>query len=115
MQALSHQRLDKLICQPLAERGAIVDYRNTLGLQHLHRIVAGIMTAVIVVAHYAEAGIEPLLSIAVASGDRCDLSNTGVVVNTCRRDAGAGVPMADHAGDAFVHQALGYRNGGAWV
>ena len=66
-------------------------------------------------AHDAEAGIKPLLSIAMAGGDRRNLGNTGVVVNPRRRNAGAGVPMADHTDHAFVDQTLRHGDGGARI
>lgn len=101
--------------RPLAEGGAIVDHRDALGFQRFHRILPGIVAAVVVVAHHAEAGVKALLRVAVAGGDRRHLSDAGVVVDARRRDAGAGVPVADHAGHAFVDQTLRDGHGGARI
>ncbi|MNG61223.1 hypothetical protein D3C79_194040 [compost metagenome] len=115
MYTLCRQRLDKLVRQPLAERGAIVDDCNALGFQHLDGIFTGVITTVVIMAHHAKAGIKPLLSIGMTCGNRCNLGNAGIVINARRRDAGAGIPMADHAGDTFVHQTLRHCNGGTRV
>ena len=71
--------------------------------------------AVIIVAHHAKAGVEALFGIGVPGGDRRNLGDTRIVVNPRSGNAGAGIPVADDARDAAVHQTLGDGNGGAWV
>lgn len=115
LHATGLQRFDELVRQATAEGGAIVDHRDALGFQRFHRILPGIVAAVVVVAHHAEAGVKALLRVAVAGGDRRHLSDAGVVVDARRRDAGAGVPVADHAGHAFVDQTLRDGHGGARI
>lgn len=71
---LRFQRLNKLIRQPLAEGGTVINNRNAFGLQGLHRVLPGKLATVIIVAHHAEAGIEALFGIGVPGGDRRNLA-----------------------------------------
>ena len=69
---LRFQRLNKLVRQPLTKGGTVVDHRDAFGLQGLYRVPSGKLSAVIVVAHHAEAGVETLFGIGVPGGDRRD-------------------------------------------
>lgn len=109
------QRLNKLVRQPLTKSGTVIDHRDAFGLQGLYRVLPGKLAAVIVVAHHAEAGVETLSGIGVSGSDRRDLGDAGIVVNPCGGNAGAGVPVADDAGDAAIHQTLSDGNGGTRV
>ena len=113
--SLCCQRLNKLIRQPLAEGGTVIDDRDAFGLQGLYRVLSGKLSAVIVVAHHAEAGVETLFGVGVPGGDRRDLGDARIVVNPRSGNAGAGVPVADDARDAAIHQTLGDGDGSAWV
>jgi len=66
-------------------------------------------------AHHAEAGIKALLGIGVTGGDRSNLGDARIVIDTRRRNAGPGVPVTDHPCHFAVDQALGHGHGGTRV
>jgi hypothetical protein len=47
--------------------------------------------------------------------DRCHLCDAGIMIDAGRRNAGTGVPVADHARHAAVHQTLRHGNRGARI
>ncbi|MNL45037.1 hypothetical protein D3C87_1676520 [compost metagenome] len=51
----------------------------------------------------------------MTGGDGRDLGDPGIVINTRRRNAGPGVPVADHASHTAVDQTLSYGHGGARI
>ena len=65
--------------------------------------------------HHTEAGIKALSGVGMAGGYGRDLGDTRIVINACRRNTGAGIPVADHARHAAIDQTLRHSHGSARV
>ena len=97
--------------QALAISGFIVDHRDVLGFQRIHRKAAQCLALCHVVGNHAVGGPKAGAGVVRVGSRRRNLRNAGVVVDFRGRDGGAGIQVA-HTGHFRVDQTLCHGGGG---